>query len=330
MEAEVNKFTHDVADIGETHMRFAVVHTDRLTIEDYVQFGKNVFGSVVEALAAYRRSLPICPPALGITIANSELLPVSDLERRLAEGHAGEWHHVQIIDSIDALSLILPDLAPHDVVQFGGAEGRRDAAKAVASIGDAVGVGVLTQINGSCTHFHTHAGSMSFAPRTHEELDILERVRSDVGHVSVEHLLSGPGLAHLYQILLESSGQPARSVQAADIVGAGLQGHDGCATTAINYFATRLGRFAGDIALRYEARGGVYLWGPDTAEHGEAPARRCLPSRIRGERETIGLAVANTRFADQKRRRHPARSSKGPQSTNGLTSPFSEPDGNAA
>ncbi|MCK3781053.1 glucokinase [Ensifer sesbaniae] len=260
----MNKFTHEavVADIGETHMRFAVVHTDRLTIEDYVQFGKNVFGSVVEALAAYRRSLPICPPALGITIANSELLPVSDLERRLAEGHAGEWHHVQIIDSIDALSLVLPDLAPHDVVQFGGAEGRRDAAKAVASIGDAVGVGVLTQINGSCSQFHTRAGSMSFAPRTHEELDILERVRSDAGHVSVEHLLSGRGLAQLYQILLESSGQPARFLQAADIVSAGLQGDDRCATTAINYFATWLGRFAGDIALLYEARGGVYLWGP--------------------------------------------------------------------
>ncbi|AFL54827.1 hypothetical protein N181_12680 [Sinorhizobium fredii USDA 205] len=224
----VNEFTHDavVADIGETHMRFAVVHTDRLTIEDYVQFGRNVFASVVEALAAYRRSLPICPPALGIAIANSESLLVSDLERRLAEGYAGEWHHVKIIESIDALSLILPDLAPHDVVRLGWAEARRDATKAVASVGDALGVGILAQINGSCTQFHTHAGSMSFAPRTHGELDILERVR--------------------------------------------------------------------------------------------------------GEGETIGLVVANTRFADQKRRRHTARSSKGPQSTDGLTPPFSGPAGNAA
>lgn len=260
----MNKITHDavVADIGETHVRFAVVHTDRLTIEDYVQFGKNVFASVVDALAAYRRSLPTCPPALAITITNSELLPVSDLERRLAEGHAGEWHHVQIIDSIDALSLILPYLAPHDVVQFGGAEAGRDATKAVASVGDALGVGILAQINGSCTQFHTHAGNMSFAPQTHEELDVLERVRSDAGHVSVEHLLSGPGLAHLYQILLESSGQPARSLRTADIVSAGLQGDDRCATTAINHFATWLGRFAGDMALLYDARGGVYLWGP--------------------------------------------------------------------
>ncbi|MDK1491231.1 glucokinase [Sinorhizobium sp. 7-81] len=264
LEAEVNKFTHDavVADVSETHIRFAVVHTDRLTIEDYVQFGKNVFGSVVEALAAYRRSLPTCPPALGITIANSELLPVSDLERRLAEGHAGEWHHIQIIGSIDALSLILPDLAPHDVVQFGGAEARRDAAKAVASIGDALGVGVLAQINGSCPQFHAHAGSISFAPRTQEELDILERIRCDTDHVSVEHVLSDRGLAHLYQILRESSGQPVRSLQATDIVIAGLQGDDRCATTAINYFATWLGRFAGDMALLYDARGGVYLWGP--------------------------------------------------------------------
>ncbi len=260
----MSKFKHDavVADIGETHLRFAVADTDTLTIDHYVQFASATFASLEQALAAYLRSLPSSPPVLAIAKANGALPPHEELERKFADTHRGAWRHVQILDSVDALSLILPDLAPHDLVYLGGGEADPGAAKAVASIGNALEVGVLTQVNGSWIQFHAQAGGLSFAPQTQEELDILERVRCDSDHVSIEHLLSGPGFAHLYEILLESSGQPVRALAPAHIVAAGLQGNDRCATTALNYFAAWLGRFAGDMALLYDARGGIYLWGP--------------------------------------------------------------------
>ncbi|MCA1408349.1 glucokinase [Ensifer sp. IC3342] len=262
----VNKFTHGavVADIGETHMRFAVVNSDRLTIEDYVQFGNDVFASVKEALAAYLRSLPTFPPALAIAIANGGFLPSESERKPTAEtvGEALGFERIHVVDPLDALSLILPDLAQHDVVRLGRGEADAHATRAVLSVGAALGVGTLSQIGGSWTEFHAHGGSISFAPQTQEELDILERIRCDTDHVSVEHLLSGPGLGHLYEILLESSGQPVRPLAAADVVTAGLQGGDRPAAAALSHFATWLGRFAGDMALLYDARGGVYLWGP--------------------------------------------------------------------
>jgi hypothetical protein len=59
--------------------------------------------------------------------------------------------------------------------------------------------------------------------------------------------------------------------------------------------------------------------GPITANTGDNPPQRGLPSRIRGEGETIELVVANTRLADQKRGRCPAWSGKGTQSKHKLT-----------
>ncbi|MEY9626370.1 glucokinase [Sinorhizobium fredii] len=118
----MRKLTYDavVADIGETHMRFAVANVERVSIDDYAQIGNDVFPSVAEALAAYLRSIPHPPRALCIAITNTNdaefgrNLVGSDIEDVVLSCR------VCVIDALDALSLALPDLAVRDLSQLSG------------------------------------------------------------------------------------------------------------------------------------------------------------------------------------------------------------------
>lgn len=263
----MSKSTHDaiVADVGETHTRLAVANYDRLSIDHYVQFDNGAFGSVSEILAAYVRSIPISPPAIGIAITNGQqTLDVAKLQHELAGqvDWGGTAPHVCVIEALDALALALPYFASHDTETIGGGKAEPRAPKAIISVGRALGVVSLTQTDDAWATHHTHAENIAFAPQTRQELDILERMRCDTDYVSVENLLSAAGLSHLYELLLENAGQAVRDLPASDIIDEALNENDMVAAKAVDDFTTWLGRFAGDVGLIYNACGGIYLWGP--------------------------------------------------------------------
>jgi glucokinase len=93
------------------------------------------------------------------------------------------------------------------------------------------------------------------------EFAMLERLLTGRERLSVERVVSGPGLADIYRVLADLKGRPAPPLQAADVVQRAVAGNDPIAGEALDRFATWLGRFAGDAALFFGARGGVYLGG---------------------------------------------------------------------
>ncbi|WDZ81534.1 glucokinase (plasmid) [Ensifer adhaerens] len=253
-----------VAEIGETHTRLAVTDYDRLSIDHYVQFDNNAFSCVTDALAAYIQSTPVATSAIGVAVINGG--PATD-EDRLHHDLAEQldWgtspSRVFKVEALDALALVLPHLTLHDTKLISGQKVEPDTPKAIISVGQALGVTSLTPGDGAWTAHRTHAGSISFAPQTRGEFDIFERIRCATDYVSVENLLSEAGLCHLNELLLESAGQAVRGSPASSIIDAALSGSDAVAAKAVDNFATWLARFAGDIALLYDARGGIYLWG---------------------------------------------------------------------
>jgi glucokinase len=80
-------------------------------------------------------------------------------------------------------------------------------------------------------------------------------------HLSAERALSGPGVANLYRAIAASHGESPEELQPNDVLVRGLSGEDGTAVEALDVFIAWLGRFAGDAALLFGARGGVYLGG---------------------------------------------------------------------
>lgn len=102
---------------------------------------------------------------------------------------------------------------------------------------------------------------MSLRAQDDAELGLLEQLRHGREHLSAERALSGPGLFELYRAVAASKGEPPVALAPNDVVMRALSGEDAAAGEAFELFVTWLGRFAGDAALLFGARGGVYLGG---------------------------------------------------------------------
>jgi glucokinase len=74
--------------------------------------------------------------------------------------------------------------------------------------------------------------------------------------VSLETVLSGPGLENLYAALSGGGALPA-----AEITARALAGGDEIAGRTVDRFLAFLGSAAGDLALAFGARGGVFISG---------------------------------------------------------------------
>jgi glucokinase len=252
-----------VADLNETHMRLAVADIDALTIDHYVQFQNDAFGSFKEALEAYLRSLPIGPRSLTVAQTSAHPGKFDRALRALSLGDAERMGFTEafcVTDASDVLAIALPSLTKHDLLSLGGQPAQERANKTAISLSSGLRVSTLVATE-TGSIFGGGAGSISFAAQTREDFEILERLRPDAHHVAVERLLSGPGIVLLYEVLLETGSKPATTMTPDEIIAAAHNGSDETAKEAVERFVTWLARFVGDVALMYDARGGIYLWG---------------------------------------------------------------------
>ncbi len=119
--------------------------------------------------------------------------------------------------------------------------------------------------------FATEGGHADFAPHTDLELELLRYLRGKLeGHVSWERVVSGPGLASIYEFLRDTGhgSEPdwlAQALRAGDapavISAAALDGKSDLCVKALDLFVSAYGDEAGNLALKMMATGGVYLGG---------------------------------------------------------------------
>lgn len=140
----------------------------------------------------------------------------------------------------------------------------------VAAVGTGFGLAVLDW-DGTQHHPRaTESGHVGYAPRTEREALVLRRLQALHGRVSLEHVVSGPGLLAVYEVLHEASGRAepgtlrerirARGGSAA-VLEAALAGQDAVCEAALRVFSESLAAAAGDAALAQLALGGVWLGG---------------------------------------------------------------------
>lgn len=144
---------------------------------------------------------------------------------------------------------------------------------AVLGAGTGLGEAALIRSGGAPVILPTEGGHVDFAPRDDIEIELLRFLqRRHGGHVSYERVLSGAGLVALYEFFRDR-GEPteAAAVRAeieadpaqgpAVISRHGLAGSDPLCTTALDRFCRIYGAEAGNLALKFLARGGVYIAG---------------------------------------------------------------------
>jgi len=116
----------------------------------------------------------------------------------------------------------------------------------------------------------SEGGHADFAPRTGREIELLNYLRREFGHVSYERVLSGPGLFNVYRFVRDTSGMAepswltdrlARGDRSAVVSEVALAGAHPPCVEALELFASIYGAEAGNLALKGLAVGGVYVGG---------------------------------------------------------------------
>jgi len=107
----------------------------------------------------------------------------------------------------------------------------------------------------------TEGGHATLSSENRREDAIILALRERLHHVSVERVLSGPGLVQLYQSIaaIDQLTVPQRS--SAEIVQHALAGDCETSRTTLEAFCAFLGSVAGNVALSLGARGGLFIGG---------------------------------------------------------------------
>ena len=132
---------------------------------------------------------------------------------------------------------------------------------AIVGVGTGLGVGGVVANGGTFTVLATEGGHASFAPTSERSIELLRWLRRKYGRVSAERVLSGAGLANVYQALCEADGLHVPELSAAEITTRATNGSDGNCVEAVGLFCELLGSFAGDLALTLGAWSGVLISG---------------------------------------------------------------------
>lgn len=253
-----------VSDIGGTNARFALVGDDGWP-EDEKNLKTKDFPGVAEAASAFLAGrsvdgvvLVVAGPVEDDRIALTNCPWVFSLEgTRTALG----VDRLIAINDFVAQALSIPRLNPSDCVKLGGGEALDDRPIAVIGPGTGLGVAGLLKVDGVYRPIATEGGHVAFAPKDEVEAAVLGLLRERFGHVSNERLLSGPGLVNLAEALAKLRGADLSAESPADVVTRADEGACPICIEAIERFCDLLGAAAGDLALTYGARGGVYLTG---------------------------------------------------------------------
>lgn len=256
-----------VADIGGTRARFALAVGGRvgagttLALADFATplaairaclaaHGDPSLGGLVLALAAPVDGTPVTLTNAGWSFDRAELavalaLPVA---------------RIHLLNDFAALALALPMLSPAELRQVGG--GLAVAAAPRLVLGPGTGLGVAGLVRGAAGWLAVpgEGGHATLAPGDDRESRLLELARREYGHVSAERLLCGGGLPLLHRLSGQVDGRPLGAPDTPAIVAAALAGDADCRAT-IDTFCGWLGSVAGNLALAFGARGGVYIGG---------------------------------------------------------------------
>ncbi|WP_262689718.1 glucokinase [Kordiimonas aestuarii] len=262
------------ADIGGTHSRLSLIsRADRtaqpLNVRKYHKFKNADYGGLIEILDEFLTGVD-CKNIRAAAIASAgyfigDDLVAANLPWRVSLADIRARLGLNAICGINdfvAVAYGTLYLNPADVVVLNRRAVRPEqGAVAVLGPGTGLGASVLLQGASGPVALNTEAGQSGLSPETDLELEIFKLLRAQHGFVPVEKVLSGPGLLNIYNALATINDRATTLSSPEAISEAALDKSDAAAAEALSLFCEMLGSAAGNFALSYGARGGMYLAG---------------------------------------------------------------------
>lgn len=262
-------------DIGGTHARFAIAtiaNDGGIALGQVETLHTRDHASFQTAWEAFR---DICggslPPAVAMSVAgpvggevirftnNPWIIRPALIEEKLGASRSA------IVNDFAAVAHAVARAGEDDFVHLAGPEGTPlPASGTISVIGPGTGLGVAHLWRDGKGGYHvqaTEGGHVDFAPLDQIEDAILQRLRKRYVRVSVERIVSGPGIVDIYETLAVLEDKAVQLRGDVEIWADGVSGKDSLAAAAVDRFCLSLGAVAGDYALAQGAAGVVIAGG---------------------------------------------------------------------
>jgi len=178
--------------------------------------------------------------------------------------------HVRLLNDFAAAAHGIEALGEDDLVTLQPGDPIADAPRVVLGAGTGLGVAYMVVDGDRYRVIAGEGGHAAFAPADEEQIALWWHVHAGSDRVVLEHVLSGSGLARVYEFLRAAHRHPespnvgremAEGDSAAAIARNALDRNDPLASAALDLFVAIYGAAAGDHALNVVARGGVFIAG---------------------------------------------------------------------
>ncbi len=258
-----------VGDVGGTNCRFAFAelsaqgtidlhHSERFSVKDFPNFNT--------AVKFYLESQSIKPTRAAFAFAGPKFddeIKMTNIDWIVSEGDLRKtfgFETVVVLNDFVAMAngaTVVPDDGFEILMP-----GKVNYNKPVAVLGPGTGLGISLIVPGNPLRIlPTEGGHVSFSPQNDLEREVLLHQLKDANYVSVESLISGPGLLRLYNAICAINDQDCLCRKPDEIVAAAEANPKSVARLAVVTFCNILGGFAGNAALTMGASGGVVLGG---------------------------------------------------------------------
>jgi glucokinase len=278
-------------DIGGTKTILWLLQADeeRVILHE-AQYASQSFPDLVPMVRQFLSDAPpvqlaiACFAIAGPVINNTSTLPnlgwSLDVKRLAADLHLST---VLLVNDFEAVGHGVLGLQPNDLHVLQNGEPIPQAPIAVIGAGTGLGQGFLVHDGQQYQVFSSEGGHADFAPRSPLEFDLSRYLieKHNIARISVERVVSGPGIVSIYQFLRDRQfGLPSLAVDtavrtwesqigrsektvdpAAVIAQAALKGDDGLSEQTMRMFVDAYGAEAGNLALKLLPYGGLYIAG---------------------------------------------------------------------
>jgi glucokinase len=280
---ESNTFNEELiltGDFGGTKTNFGLFTgpPDALRMIAFRSYTSAEANSAIQLIERFlneeRPSSPIIKASFGVAApVTSGVAPMVNLpwtiEAKSILTHFG-FHMVHLINDLVATASAIPHLRPGQYEVLHSAKPADRGAIGLLAAGTGLGEAFLVWKGDGYLPVPSEGGHKDFAPSNKRQLGLWQFLSEKYGHVSIERVVSGPGLVDAYLFLRGESTKPEpewlqkrfRENDPAQVISqAALDGEDAECQEALSLFVDAYGAEAGNLALQGLTTGGVYIAG---------------------------------------------------------------------
>lgn len=296
------------ADIGGTHARFALATVANGRVQhlgEPVTLKASEHASLQTAWEDFRSTVGgALPRAVAIALAapiQGDIIKLTNNPWIIRPALVREKLNVDncvLVNDFEAVGHAVAQAASCEFVHLSGPDRPLPKTGVITIVGPGTGLGVA-YVTRNDARYHvqaTEGGHIEFAPLDSIEDALVARLRKRHRRVSAERVVSGPGIADIYEALAEIEGRAILRLNDMQIWTAGMNGQDSLAAAAVDRFCLSLGSVAGDLALAQGAQGVVIAGGlglrmKDALMRSGFSDRFCAKGRFEGLMATLPVKL---------------------------------------